>query len=139
MTGLALISVSDKSGLDVLGPGLERLGWRLLSTGGTARALRDAGCDVIEVGDHTGFPEILDLSTYGITEIYWSEPFPTGQEGAVSVDIEYDVGIVEATPVSIEFDLSDVVSSMSPLDNVRRSCGSPFSSMTQFGAMPTLF
>ncbi len=60
MTKLALISVSDKTGLDRLGPRLQELGWRLLSTGGTARALRGAGCEVTEVGDHTGFPEILD-------------------------------------------------------------------------------
>jgi len=60
MAKLALISVSDKRGLDVLGPKLEELGWQLLSTGGTARALAGAGCEVMGVGDHTGFPEILD-------------------------------------------------------------------------------
>ncbi len=60
MPNLALISVSDKTGLDTLGPRLEALGWTLLSTGGTARALSEAGCQVVGVGDHTGFPEILD-------------------------------------------------------------------------------
>jgi len=60
MSKLALISVSDKQGIDVLGPELEALGWRLISTGGTARALGEAGCDVIAVEDHTGFPEMLD-------------------------------------------------------------------------------
>lgn len=60
MAKLALVSVSDKRGLDVLGPKLQALGWQLLSTGGTARALAEAGCDVVSVGDHTGFPEILD-------------------------------------------------------------------------------
>ena len=60
MSKLALISVSDKTGLNVLGPKLEELGWTLLSTGGTARALREAGCEVVGVGDHTGFPEILN-------------------------------------------------------------------------------
>ncbi|MCU0304570.1 MAG: bifunctional phosphoribosylaminoimidazolecarboxamide formyltransferase/IMP cyclohydrolase [Thermoanaerobaculales bacterium] len=60
MTKLALISVSDKRGLNVLGPRLVALGWTLLSTGGTARALADEGCEVVAVGDHTGFPEILD-------------------------------------------------------------------------------
>ncbi len=60
MAGTALISVSDKRGLDELGRGLAHLGWSVLSTGGTARALREAGCEVTEVGDHTGFPEILD-------------------------------------------------------------------------------
>ena len=60
MAKLALISVSDKRGLDTLGPKLEKLGWQLLSTGGTARTLAEAGCEVLGVGDHTGFPEILD-------------------------------------------------------------------------------
>jgi len=60
MAGLALISVSDKTGLAELGQGLERLGWQLLSTGGTAAALRGWGCAVTEVSQFTGFPEILD-------------------------------------------------------------------------------
>jgi phosphoribosylaminoimidazolecarboxamide formyltransferase/IMP cyclohydrolase len=60
MSKLALISVSDKRGINLLGPQLEEMGWRLLSTGGTARSLVEAGCDVVKVGDHTGFPEILD-------------------------------------------------------------------------------
>jgi phosphoribosylaminoimidazolecarboxamide formyltransferase / IMP cyclohydrolase len=60
MARLALISVSDKRGLDRLGPVLATSGWTLLSTGGTARALRELGCPVVEVSEHTGFPEILD-------------------------------------------------------------------------------
>lgn len=60
MGGTALISVSDKDGLDRLGLGLEELGWSILSTGGTARALKQAGCDPMEVSQFTGFPEILD-------------------------------------------------------------------------------
>jgi len=60
MPGIALVSVSDKTALDELGRALERLGWTVLSTGGTASVLRDAGCKVTEVADHTGFPEILD-------------------------------------------------------------------------------
>lgn len=56
----ALLSVSDKSGLVEFGRGLERRGWTLLSTGGTARALREAGIAVREVSDLTGHPEIMD-------------------------------------------------------------------------------
>jgi phosphoribosylaminoimidazolecarboxamide formyltransferase/IMP cyclohydrolase len=56
----ALISVSDKTGLIELGHKLKRLGFDLLSTGGTARALGEAGVPVREVSDFTGFPEILD-------------------------------------------------------------------------------
>jgi phosphoribosylaminoimidazolecarboxamide formyltransferase/IMP cyclohydrolase len=56
----ALLSVSDKSGLVALAGGLARLGFELVSTGGTARAIRDAGLAVTEVAAVTGFPEMLD-------------------------------------------------------------------------------
>ena len=56
----ALLSVSDKRGLIPFAEGLRDLGAEILSTGGTCRALRDAGIDVIEVSDKTGFPEIMD-------------------------------------------------------------------------------
>ncbi|MBL8701846.1 MAG: bifunctional phosphoribosylaminoimidazolecarboxamide formyltransferase/IMP cyclohydrolase [Alphaproteobacteria bacterium] len=56
----ALISVSDKTGLVELAACLARHGVEILSTGGTAKALREAGHRVVEVSDHTGFPEIMD-------------------------------------------------------------------------------
>ena len=56
----ALLSVSDKTGLADLGRGLVGLGFELVSTGGTARALRDAGLSVTDVAGVTGFPEMLD-------------------------------------------------------------------------------
>jgi len=56
----ALISVSDKTGLVELAGSLDALGITLVSTGGTARALRDAGFRVSEVSEVTGFPEIMD-------------------------------------------------------------------------------
>ena len=56
----ALLSVSDKAGLVPLAQALVAHGAAILSTGGSARALRDAGVAVTEVADHTGFPEILD-------------------------------------------------------------------------------
>jgi phosphoribosylaminoimidazolecarboxamide formyltransferase/IMP cyclohydrolase len=56
----ALLSVSDKSGLLDFARGLHSLGWELLSTGGTARAVREAGIPVRDVADVTGFPEMLD-------------------------------------------------------------------------------
>ena len=55
----ALISVSDKTGMVPLARALADAGAEILSTGGSARALRDAGIPVTEVSDHTGFPEIL--------------------------------------------------------------------------------
>jgi phosphoribosylaminoimidazolecarboxamide formyltransferase/IMP cyclohydrolase len=56
----ALISVSDKTGLIEFAQGLAGLGVELLSTGGTARALREAGLPVTDVADVTGFPEMMD-------------------------------------------------------------------------------
>ncbi len=56
----ALLSVSDKSGLVEFARGLAGFGVRLLSTGSTAKLLRDSGIAVTEVSDHTGFPEMLD-------------------------------------------------------------------------------
>jgi phosphoribosylaminoimidazolecarboxamide formyltransferase / IMP cyclohydrolase len=56
----ALISVSDKTGVAELARGLARLGIAILSTGGTAQLLREAGLEVTEVGAYTGFPEMLD-------------------------------------------------------------------------------
>ena len=56
----ALISVSDKTGVLEFAQGLAAQGVRLLSTGGTAKMLRDAGLTVTEIGDYTGFPEMLD-------------------------------------------------------------------------------
>jgi phosphoribosylaminoimidazolecarboxamide formyltransferase/IMP cyclohydrolase len=55
----ALISVSDKSGVAELARSLVELGIELLSTGGTASLIRDAGLPVKDVSDHTGFPEIM--------------------------------------------------------------------------------
>jgi len=56
----ALLSVSDKAGLIDLARGLDSLGVALLSTGGTAKALRAAGLPVTDVSSLTGFPEIMD-------------------------------------------------------------------------------
>ena len=56
----ALLSVSDKSGLAEFARGLARHGVALISTGGTARALRDAGLTVADVAEVTGFPEMMD-------------------------------------------------------------------------------
>ncbi|PIQ52249.1 MAG: bifunctional phosphoribosylaminoimidazolecarboxamide formyltransferase/inosine monophosphate cyclohydrolase, partial [Comamonadaceae bacterium CG12_big_fil_rev_8_21_14_0_65_59_15] len=55
----ALISVSDKTGIVELAQALHALGVGLLSTGGTAKLLANAGLPVTEVADMTGFPEML--------------------------------------------------------------------------------
>jgi phosphoribosylaminoimidazolecarboxamide formyltransferase/IMP cyclohydrolase len=56
----ALISVSDKTGLAEFASRLSDLGVEIISTGGTARSLRDAGLDVLDVSEVTGFPEMMD-------------------------------------------------------------------------------
>lgn len=56
----ALLSVSDKTGLVPFAQTLAAAGVELISTGGTARALRDAGLSVKDISEHTGFPEMLD-------------------------------------------------------------------------------
>ena len=56
----ALLSVSDKTGLVPFAQALVAAGVELISTGGTAKALRDAGLTVKDISEHTGFPEMLD-------------------------------------------------------------------------------
>jgi len=56
----ALLSVSNKTGIETFARGLVERGMRLLSTGGTAKLLREAAIEVQEVADYTGFPEMMD-------------------------------------------------------------------------------
>ncbi len=56
----ALLSVSDKTGIQDLARGLVERGWEIVSTGGTARSLREAGIPVVEVAELTGHPEMMD-------------------------------------------------------------------------------
>ena len=53
----ALLSVSDKTGIVEFAKELEALGYEIVSTGGTAKALKDAGISVTGISDITGFPE----------------------------------------------------------------------------------
>jgi len=56
----ALISLTDKDGIEGFAASLESLGIKLLSTGGTAKKLREANLEVMDVSEFTGFPEMLD-------------------------------------------------------------------------------
>jgi phosphoribosylaminoimidazolecarboxamide formyltransferase/IMP cyclohydrolase len=56
----ALLSVSDKTGVVEFARGLAEMGWEIVSTGGTARVLRDAGLAPVDVSAITGFPEMMD-------------------------------------------------------------------------------
>lgn len=58
--GRAIISVSDKTGVVEFAKGLKEMGVEILSTGGTARSLRDAGVVAVEVSEYTGFPEMME-------------------------------------------------------------------------------
>ncbi|HIO94877.1 MAG TPA: hypothetical protein EYN46_05915 [Candidatus Poseidoniales archaeon] len=58
--GRALLSVFDKTGITEFATGLDKLGFELLSTGGTARLLRQAGLEVTDVSEVTGHPECFD-------------------------------------------------------------------------------
>jgi phosphoribosylaminoimidazolecarboxamide formyltransferase/IMP cyclohydrolase len=56
----AILSVTDKTGVVDFAKKLSEFGVQILSTGGTAKALRDGGVSVMEISDYTGFPEMLD-------------------------------------------------------------------------------
>jgi phosphoribosylaminoimidazolecarboxamide formyltransferase/IMP cyclohydrolase len=56
----AIISVTDKAGVVEFGKSLSQFGVEILSTGGTAKALRQGGVSVTDISDYTGFPEMLD-------------------------------------------------------------------------------
>ena len=56
----ALISLTDKSGIEDFARQLQEMGVEILSTGGTAKKMRDHGIEVMDVSDFTGFPEMLD-------------------------------------------------------------------------------
>jgi phosphoribosylaminoimidazolecarboxamide formyltransferase/IMP cyclohydrolase len=56
----AIVSVSDKSGIISFTKGLAQIGVEILSTGGTAKTLRDQGISVMDISDYTGFPEMLN-------------------------------------------------------------------------------
>jgi len=94
-----------------LGRFLGVLGWETTGAefGTTVRivaTLYDENGD--EVGSYQRVPEIIDPGESGYMDIHWGGPFPIGQEGAVSVALEYTVGVVERTPISVEFDIADV-------------------------------
>src|SRR4030042_4338413 len=56
----AIVSVSDKTGVGSFAKGLAQMGVEILSTGGTAKTLREQGISVKDISDYTGFPEMLD-------------------------------------------------------------------------------
>src|SRR5207253_9321555 len=88
----ALLSVSDKTGIADLGRGLAARGYELVSTGGTARALADAGLAVTGVSDVTGFPEMMDgrvktlhPTIHGGILALLDRPYDIAEHGRISI------------------------------------------------------
>jgi phosphoribosylaminoimidazolecarboxamide formyltransferase/IMP cyclohydrolase len=98
----ALISVSDKTGLIPFGQALAAAGVHILSTGGTAHALRDAGIPVTEVSDHTGFPEILDgrVKTL-VPQIHGGILGRRDQPGHTAQMAEHDIAPIDLVAVNL--------------------------------------
>lgn len=116
MTEPLVVPISDEANLILdeleLGRFLGKAAWRIEGDGNPrARAIFStvlADADGNRVGAYSSFPEILEPAIGGTVEIFWSEPFPTSQEGAVTVAVEYEVGIVESVPAELVVDLSEV-------------------------------
>ena len=98
----ALLSVSDKSGLVPFGKRLHAMGIEMLSTGGTARALRDEGIPVRDVADVTGFPEILGGRVKSLhPKIHGGILARRTDPDDVSELAEYDIGAIDLVVVNL--------------------------------------
>lgn len=98
----ALISVSDKSGLAEFATFLAGQGVELLSTGGTAKVMRDAGLDVKDVADHTGFPEMMDgrVKTLHPT-VHGGILARRGDAGHLAAMEEHDIALIDLIVVNL--------------------------------------
>jgi phosphoribosylaminoimidazolecarboxamide formyltransferase/IMP cyclohydrolase len=98
----ALISVSDKTGLAELGAALAEAGVEILSTGGSAKALRDAGVPVTEVADHTGFPEIMDGRVKTLhPKIHGGLLARRGHAGDEAAMAAHDIGAIDLVAINL--------------------------------------
>ena len=79
----ALLSVSDKTGVVEFARELAALGYHLLSTGGTAKLIAQAGIEVQEVADYTGFPEMLDGRVLPLVVVFAQECIEVRDKGIV--------------------------------------------------------
>jgi len=97
-----LISVSDKSGLVDLAKFLAGHDVEILSTGGTAKAMRDAGVDVIDVADHTGFPEMMDGRVKTLhPKIHGGILARRSDAGHLAAMEEHDIGPIDLLVVNL--------------------------------------
>jgi len=98
----ALLSVSDKTGLVEFGKFLESRGVELLSTGGSAKTLADAGVSVKEVAQHTGFPEMMDGRVKTLhPKIHGGLLALRDNEGHVASMEDHDIGAIDLLVVNL--------------------------------------
>ena len=98
----ALLSVSDKTGLVELGQALAAQGVELLSTGGTAKALRDAGLEVKDVAEVTGFPEMMDGRVKTLHPVVHGGLLALRDNPAhVAAMTEHDIGAIDMVVVNL--------------------------------------
>ena len=98
----ALLSVSDKTGLVELGQALAAHGVELLSTGGTAKALRAAGLDVKDVAEVTGFPEMMDGRVKTLHPVVHGGLLALrDNEAHVASMTEHDIGAIDLVVVNL--------------------------------------
>lgn len=98
----ALISVSDKTGLVEFAAFLAERNVEILSTGGTARAMRDAGIGIVEVGEHTGFPEIMDGRVKTLhPKVHGGILARRGDDAHVSAMQDHDIAPIDLVVVNL--------------------------------------
>src|SRR5688500_17967128 len=98
----ALLSVSDKTGLAELGQMLARHGVELVSTGGTARALREAGLEVRDIADLTGFPEMMDGRVKTLhPKVHGGLLAVRDDPAHAAAMIEHDIGAIDLVVVNL--------------------------------------
>jgi len=98
----ALLSVFYKDGIVELGEALAAQGAELLSTGGTRKALMDAGLDVIEVADYTGFPEMMDGRVKTLhPKIHGGLLARRSDEGHLASMTEHSIGPIDMVVVNL--------------------------------------
>src|ERR1700761_1852041 len=97
-----LISVTDKTGVSEFARGLEALGADLISTGGTARLLRENGLAVRDVSDVTGFPEMLDGRVKTINPRIAAGVLAIRSDpGHMSALSEHEIGLIDMVVVNL--------------------------------------
>ena len=97
-----LISVTDKTGILEFARALAELGAELISTGGTARLLRDAGIPVRDVSDVTGFPEMLDGRVKTLhPKIPGGDPRRSRQSGHMRALAEHGIEPIDMVVVNL--------------------------------------